>query len=79
MGFGTTRLGFIQIVSVRSVVNRFGVDQGVFFTTDREWMGSGWDLRQPLRRSGILSRSYPCDPWLNVLIDKQKRNIKIDE
>jgi hypothetical protein len=27
-------------------------------------MGSGWDSRQPLRRSGILSRSYPCDPWL---------------
>jgi hypothetical protein len=48
---------------MRSAVNRFGIDQGVF-TTDREWMGNGWDLRQPQRRSRVLSRSYPCDPWL---------------
>ena len=26
-------------------VSRFGIDQGVF-TTDGEWMGNGWDLRQ---------------------------------
>jgi hypothetical protein len=32
---------------MRSAVNRFGIDQGVL-TTDGEWMGNGWDLRQPV-------------------------------
>ena len=42
------------------MVNGFGIDQG-FFTTDAEWMGNGWDFRQPALG---LSGSYLCDPWL---------------
>ena len=33
-----------------------------FFTTDTEWMGNGLGSRQPAL--GLLSGSYPCDPWL---------------